>query len=243
MQYNRYKRVTGNREGLTLIIALSILAIIAMIGIFSSKKAVMEQRIANNQKLNTTAFYIAEAGLEHAQAVLANDFAADLPNQSAAAQPSWTFKLTETGNTANSFYCQGCDTGPATIYDGPWTTGGAQVLQNSNITVGGYTYTYTVTAWNNNDGGGAGATCVPGGSATVDCDGAIVIRSVARGFRPPDLVNAITESMQEKVLVLNPSNLFGAVGSGMNQEFGTGKTSADADEDVATSDLGTSTTL
>ena len=229
MPYRRHRNIAGNREGLTLVISLSILAIIAMIGIFTTKKVVMEQRIAYNLKTSTATFFMAESGLSHGQEVLAERFAANAATQAPASQPSWSFLL----DTATSYYCEGCEDGDS-LFDGAWTAGGIRILQRSGVEVGGLSYTYTVTAWNNNDGSVPIDGCGPSSSATFDCDGLIIIRSVAQAFSGTSSTGVMAESVQEKVISLDAATISGAPPSGMSQEFASaGKMSSGSGSDVS----------
>ncbi|VAX25892.1 hypothetical protein MNBD_NITROSPINAE02-431 [hydrothermal vent metagenome] len=232
MLYHKYRGVLGNHKGATLVIGLVILAIISLLAVYSSRKSVMEIKISNNMKMSSGAFHTSEAGLNHAQRILMNLFQEDEANQQLIAsdpnnQPVWTFllggSLAAYPVPATYFFCQGCEAGDSGI-DGPWVSGGIKVLER-NIDIEGISYTYTVTIWNNNDGA-TGAAC--GGSSSLDCDGIIMLRSVAQAF-----VSGSTDPVSESVLELvlgGEIKSLGAILPGLSQEFANeGKTSSGGD--------------
>ena len=195
MSYYIHKLPSKNRDGVTLITSLMVIAIIALLSMAAAYSAVVEKRIANNMLKNTSVFYAAESGLVHAEAVLLQEF---------VATGSWVSTLDGSkfaaGAPATLFHCQGCEAALVTDVTGAWLAGGVEVL-NITYPFDGLNYNYVVTAWNNNDGPQLStpppAGCTATTSATVDCDSRIVIRSVATAMKSGA---SIGESIQERVI-------------------------------------------
>jgi hypothetical protein len=190
----------------------------------------MEQRIASNSKDNTAAFFTAEGGIRHAMVLLKTQLLGSVM----ATPPVWTFYLAP----ATSYYCQGCDTGVATLYSGAWLAGGVTIVART-YTQGNYDYKYTVTAWNNNESW-KGVVA----SATTDNDSVIIIRSVATVYYTGTLTPAGPESIQEATINANQGNGVGML-SGLSQEFANeGKTSSAVDvNEIAVGSLAGGTTM
>lgn len=122
--------VVGNERGVAMIVAMLVLIILTVIGIASSKTAVYDTITAVADKRKRTAFYAAEAGLEHAKAVIA----------------SYTMPMLSATDTFSKWK-------PSLLHGA--TTAIPNVVFLKDITVGSdKKYKYTVYVRNNNDGGG-----------------------------------------------------------------------------------------
>ena len=164
---NKYFIIRGRHpvredRGAVLILALLTLAMITVLGVYSSTRSSLELQIANNMENQVMAFFTAEAGISHGRRLMQNEFVK--ANQArmvtgAATLPSWDFLLNGTynGQQAGTYWCgdyplttpNGCQYG-ASPYDGLWTLHGVQVLKRSQV-VGVKTVEYTVIAWDNVD--------------------------------------------------------------------------------------------
>ena len=196
-----YIRSLKNREGATLITAIMVIALIAMLAMTAAYSALVEKRIADNMVKNTSVFYAAESGLAHAETVL-------LQKYTAASAPNWSFALDGslpadfTYPATPAFHCEGCEAAGVTEFVGAWLAGGVDVLPtkaDNTYNLDGLTYTYTVTAWNNNDGpacGGATADTL----ATADCDGRLILRSVAQVVKEGTIAPILGETVLEETI-------------------------------------------
>jgi Tfp pilus assembly protein PilX len=229
MRHLRLNSLTDGRRGAALVLALLILALVTAMGVFAATRSSMEQRIAANSKDNTAAFFTAEGGIRHGMALLKPLLMANMTTP-----PTWSFYM----GSALNYYCQGCDTGAATIYSGAWLTGGVTVV-NRTFTMGNYDYNYTVYVWNNDESGKTVSPC-PQQSAISDCDGVIYMRSVGKIYFKGTTNPAGPESIQEATINANAGQGIGML-SGLSQEFANeGKTSSAVDvKEITTSDLST----
>jgi len=130
--------------GSVLIIALIMLVLLTLLGISATSTSNLELQISNNEKNYKKAFYVANAGIEHARAMLTQSMVAK--NSALLAQgnaPRWTFALN--GSVVSgvaSGYTK--DTGVVWINDATFTP-------SSN-------YSYTVTVFNNQGAGDSAST-------------------------------------------------------------------------------------
>jgi type IV pilus assembly protein PilX len=160
----KIKYLLNNENGSVLVAAIMILALLTIVGMAAMNTSTTETSLATNTLLYERAFYTAEAGFEHAKAVLKVPFTEQ--NQAtiaAGGNGNWNFVLREGGPI------QGLE--PAQDSDGD-TKGdyvGAVTLLQSQL--GGISY--TVRIWNNDDGG----------DYRTDNDGRIMIRTNATGPR------------------------------------------------------------
>lgn len=205
----------SNRRGATLIMAMLVLAMLTIMGVYSATRSSLEQNIAKNLETDMSLFFAAEAGLHHAFTLLEGDFG---DANGSSLTPSWNFALNNDavygyGSTATNYHYEGVDTGDSMI-DGPWVGNGVQVIQRS-FPVGNITVTYTVNLWDNNDAD----------AANSDDDGLIYIRSTAVAVAP-DGVTVISTAIQEMTLSGTSQGL--GIIDGIGQEFGSsGKSSSD----------------
>jgi type IV pilus assembly protein PilX len=148
-----------DEQGTILVVALIMLTLLTLIGISASTTSQIEIQISGNDKQHKAIFYAAEAGIDHARALLGARLAANNSSNIATGVPlKWTFALLGLDETAGG----GDDATGTTFATGTqWIT---RAIGNCS---------YTVTVWNNpND-----AT----GDATTDDDSLLMIRSVATG--------------------------------------------------------------
>lgn len=161
------KRISSgvrNEEGSVLIIAIMILVLLTIIGISTSTTSEVDIQIAGNEKLYKNVLYTADAGIEHARAMLNARLMMNPLNASRIAlgqAPLWTFAL------------DGSQSGIAAAEDGVGGDnvgdyeGGAVWINDAGLG----RFNYTVTVWNNDDGGGV----------DNDTDSIIWVRSEATG--------------------------------------------------------------
>lgn len=184
------------REGAVLVMSLLLLAMITILGVYSSTRTAMEEKVAGAAISATRVFYVAEAALSHGRK-LVNDQVAAVNGAT-----NWDDALGGTlfPPAATSYYCDpngdGCpDT--ASLVSGAWTNQGTLVLDNVTTTVAGITYTYSVFLYNNDDTGGA----------VTDADGLVILRSIARAWSGSTL---LSESIQEETLAFIPGGTLAA---------------------------------
>jgi hypothetical protein len=142
----------NNDKGSVIVAALMILALLTIIGFAATNMSSTELSISTNSLLYERAFYVSEAGLQHAKESLRKKFKEYVES---GGSEQWDFALT--GAVDSSDPTDGIGDyggGVLEISDG--------VLNNVN---------YTVTIWNNDDGG----------SPTDDIDGLIWVRADAAG--------------------------------------------------------------
>lgn len=243
------------RRGAVLLLALLILAMVTVMGIYSATKSSIEQRIANNMRTNMGAFFIAETGLKHAKTILAKDFQDGNAAKLAAAleEPDWDFLLDGSMYAlpmSLTYFCGpvpttaangGCGDGESML-DGPWTAAGVQIAQRT-VTVGNLDITYTVTAWDNfgedtNPNNGDGTEDK---DPTTDDDQLIYIRSVAVAMSGAAEVGRAIQQMTLAGQVSNPMSFDDLPGQ---EGFGASKASAGRDiDEIDVADLGASQAL
>jgi Tfp pilus assembly protein PilX len=148
-----------NEQGSILVIALLILTLLTLIGISASNTTQIEMQISRNDRQHKAIFYAAEAGIDHARALLGARLAANNRSNIATGSPlKWTFALLGPDEAAG-----GNDDATGTTFANgtQWIT---RAIGNCS---------YTVTVWNN-----------PGdaaGDAVTDGDSLLMVRSVATG--------------------------------------------------------------
>lgn len=187
------------QHGSTMLIALIFMVLLTLIGLVAANTSTLETMIASADANKRGAFHAAEAGVDHAVAVLKPLFIAlnqpQLDNR--GTPPSWSFALdgsagvsAATTPSANSGWRGKFDAGA------PWIT-------NYDL---GNGYSYSVHVWNNNDGGGT----------TSDKDGTIIIGALATG--PSNTRAAIEVSLYvpEKPSPANSYTAQAGGGSGKN---------------------------
>lgn len=161
----KQNKIIKNEKGIVLVIALIMLCMMTIIGTAVSNTASVETIISGVEKEQREAFYVAEAGVDHAKGLLRSLFISRNTLKIASGLiPDWDFALDGSESTID----------PATETDfaggAPWITGG---------TMGGQ-YTYRVSVWDNPDTGN-NSPYDPTEYAIDDGDGVIFIRSVATG--------------------------------------------------------------
>jgi hypothetical protein len=156
-------QITGNEQGSVLLLAILILFAVTMLGIFSTSTSTVELQVTANNAFRKKAFYAAEAGLEHARAILTPKMLPKNTARLAAGQkPVWTFALdgSETGIGAASLNDD----------DRPDFENGATWLED--VQLGDSTYTVRVyDDWEDDD------------DATADSNGRVYMRALGEGPR------------------------------------------------------------
>lgn len=155
--------IIGREEGSVLIIALIMLVMLTLLGVSATTTSNIEMRIADNERNYQRAFYVADAGIEHARSLLTSKLVENNTANLATGSPlEWDFALDGS---------EGIGAATGTDY------GSGAILLN-NISFGPLSgYTYTVTVWNNGDPPPNG----DGGGATDDADSVIMVQSDASG--------------------------------------------------------------
>ncbi len=217
------KRNSGN--GVVLIAALLVLAMVTVMGLYGTRMAGLEQHVASNTRANMSTFFYAESGLNHGMVMLANEFDDyNSDNIALGNNPTWSYALDGTAfpSAATEFFCQDCDAGESYL-TGAWTNGGVQIISRSN-TFGNLTIIYTVTLWDNDESYKDSTydeydiNCANNNTdPIVDCDGYIVLRSVTQAFAAGS-TDPVSESIQEMVLQGSVDSS-GAILPGVSQEF------------------------
>ena len=156
-----YLRETiDNEEGMVLVVALVILALMTIIGLAATNTSTLETMISGVEKQNQLNFNTAEAGIQHAKALLQSRFLeGNRVNMATGNEPDWNFALNGSDQGTASTFQEG-ETGGETYTDG------ALWVANQAVTP---TVSFRVYAWNNKDAG----------TETVDTDGLIWVRSDA----------------------------------------------------------------
>jgi Tfp pilus assembly protein PilX len=156
-----------NENGSVLIIALIMLVLLTVLGITATSTSNIELQIAGNERIYKRAFYVANAGIEHARSSLAANLAVYRATQISQGVTTldWSFALDGTAPNTGGNQATGI-TGPD---DGVvWFDEVAFDADALND------YQYTVTVWNDDDS-------ASGGTAIIDTNGRIFARAVAEG--------------------------------------------------------------
>jgi hypothetical protein len=164
---SKIKYLPANENGSVIVAALMILALLTIIGFSAINNSTTEQHLATNTLLYERAFYVTEAGFEHAKAVLKVPYTEQNQGNIALGNPgSWTFALNGSGVIPGMAAAADSDG------DGVGDFAGGVVLVQSDLDG----ILYTVTAWNNDDS-------ASGGTPSSDSDGRMMIRAVSTGPR------------------------------------------------------------
>lgn len=161
----KQNEILKNEKGIVLVIALIMLCMMTIIGTAVSNTASVETIISGVEKEQREAFYVAEAGVDHAKGLLRSLFISRNTLKIASGlTPDWDFAL------------DGSETSISAATDTDFDNGAIWI---NNGTMGGK-YTYSVRVWDNPDTGNNNPF-VSGDYAIDDGDGVIYIRSVATG--------------------------------------------------------------
>lgn len=207
-------RLLQGQHGSTMLIALIFMVLLTLIGLVAANTSTLETMIASADANKRGAFYAAEAGVDHAVAVLKPLFIANNQSQLAtkvasggtAGNLSWTFALNGTAGvsaattpSANSGWRGKYNAGA------PWIT-------NYDL---GNGYSYSVHVWNNNDGFGA----------TTDNDATVIIGALATG--PSNTRAAIELSLYGNLTNISPAITYTAqAGGGSGKNYNASDTGA-----------------
>jgi len=164
-------RPENNEGGFTIIVALILLLLLTIIGTTAINTSTTETMISSAEEVKRTTFYVAEAGVEHATAMLSSRFVTwnQLSAIPGGPSPTWTRALDGT---------QGVNAAATVASTGKWIdrfNSGARWIVNANM---GNGYTYNVRVWNNADTPQTGS--IP---EQLDTDGLIVVGAIATGPR------------------------------------------------------------
>jgi hypothetical protein len=161
---NQPIRMLNNEDGIVMIAAVMMLALLTIIGLSASRTSNIEMQIANNTMEHTRTFYAAEAGLAHAMKMLEDPFVAHNADRvRAALTATWDFALNGTYHTAAN---------DLDHYDGATLVSGYDRNHNGAVWIRDQqidSINYTVSVWNN----------VDAGNVINDEDGMIFIQSDA----------------------------------------------------------------
>lgn len=150
--------IRGSEEGSVLIIALIMLVMLTLLGISATTTSNIEVQIADNERNYQRAFYVADAGIEHARSMLTSKLVdRNAANLATGSPLEWDFALDGS---------EGIGAATGTNY-----ASGAKFLKNVSFSPLN-DYKYTVTVWNNSD---------DVGGDTNDTDSLIMIQSDASG--------------------------------------------------------------
>ncbi len=207
---NNNKNIIQNENGIVLIIALIMLCMMTIIGTAVSNTSKTETMISGAEKEQREAFYVAEAGVDHAKGLLESLFISrNAVKMAAGKSPDWDFALdgSEPGILAAGLNADG---NPDFENGAIWITKG---------TMGG-NYTYSVTVWDDKDTANDG-----GPDATDDGDGIIYIRSVANGPHGDSV--AVEVSVMGTASGVGSINDYGAqAGAGSGKNYSSTDTEA-----------------
>jgi len=145
-------RIIENESGSVLVIALIMLVLLTVLGITATSTSNIELQIAGNEREFKRAFFVANAGVEHARATLASALTTSRAIQISQGSSSldWGFAL------------DGTVTGQAATATQPVVTWLDNVSFSEPALSG---YSYTITIWNNE------------ASPTVDTDGVVCVKA------------------------------------------------------------------
>jgi hypothetical protein len=211
MKAQKYsKTVFADERGIAMIVAMLVLLVLTIIGVASTKTAIYDTVTAHADKKKRTAFYTAEAGLEHgksvASAYVLMPLASD-PNPT----PKWNNKV---------------------LFAGTYVKGSGYILRDTskelkNIPIGtDKRYTYTVFVRNNSDG----STKDPSDNIlssdfdrSKDLDGDVIMRSESSST-----IDGGGRAIIEAVIGNQPPLDSGSIRDKTGQfGHGTGKTNSD----------------
>jgi len=182
----------ANESGSVLVVALIMLVLLTVLGITATSTSNIELQIANNERNYKRAFFIANAGIEHARADLAANLAIYRAQQvSQGTDLDWSFAL---NNEAGK--------GTATDIN---VAGGVEWLDENF----GDGYTYTVTVFNDDDSGS-------GGSAVLDKNRLIYARAVASG---PNGVQVVVQVLLLADVTGQATESYSQYGGDMTKNF------------------------
>ncbi|MBW1972187.1 MAG: hypothetical protein DRP55_01605 [Spirochaetes bacterium] len=146
---NKIKNLISNQKGAALVIAMMVMLVATLIGIYSINMSSIDTKIAGNERMLSTTFFASDGGIEHFKSLIGPMLVnANQGNLATSATIDWDFLL------------DGSSGKPAA------TTSNPEVLWIDRDMGGGRRYQVYVR--NNNDGGGV----------TDDTDGFIWVRSV-----------------------------------------------------------------
>jgi hypothetical protein len=195
MEQKQMKKMQAikNERGSVLVIALIMLVLLTVLGITATSTSNIELQIAGNERNYKRAFFIANAGIEHARADLAAKLAIFRATQvSQGSALDWSFAL---DNEAN----MGTATGIT------FDTGVEWLDENF-----GDGYTYTVTVFNDND------DPLNPNKAIEDKNGRIYARAVASG---PNGVQAIVQVLLLASVTGQSTESYSQYGGDMTKNF------------------------
>jgi Tfp pilus assembly protein PilX len=186
----------ANESGSVLVVALIMLVLLTVLGITATSTSNIELQIANNERNFKRAFFIANAGIEHARADLAANLAIFRATQiSQASALDWSFAL---NNDAGK--------GTATEINDPDDPNNPVWFNNVSFGDG---YSYTVTVFNDDDS-------ATGGTATSDTNGRIYAQAVAAG---PNGVQAVVKVLLLAAVTGQATESYSQYGGDMSKNF------------------------
>ncbi len=206
MNAQKYSRTAiADERGIAMIVAMLVLLVLTVIGVASTKTAIYDTITAHADRKKRTAFYTAEAGLEHGKTAAMAYLASD-----ANPTPKWNSKA---------------------LFAGTYVSGSGVILNDlKNIQMGSdKRYTYTVFVKNNRDGSvkdASGNTLqLSELDRSVDVDGDIILRSESSST-----IEGGGRAIVEAVIGNQPPLESGAIWDKTGQfGHGTGKTNSGED--------------
>jgi len=125
-----------NERGAVLIAALLIFVMLALTGIYTVYQSTTEMRIASNNKVSAQAFYVAEAGIEHAKALLReetlNDVLQGADNNKNNVTDNGRIAELQNGTCGDGTYTVYITDLPATFSNGSLVADGGESWKDSN---------------------------------------------------------------------------------------------------------------
>jgi hypothetical protein len=194
MEQKQMKKMQSikNERGSVLVIALIMLVLLTVLGITATSTSNIELQIAGNERNYKRAFFIANAGVEHARADLAAKLAIFRATQvSQGSALDWSFALDNEANMGTA--------------GGITPDMGVEWLDENF----GDGYTYIVTVFNDDDS-------ATGGTATSDTNGRIFARAVASG---PNGVQAIVQVLLLASVTGQSTESYSQYGGDMTKNF------------------------
>jgi Tfp pilus assembly protein PilX len=193
----------ANENGSVLVIALIMLVLLTVLGITATSTSNIELQIAGNERNYKRAFFIANAGIEHARSSLAAALNKYQANQVSQGTPlNWSFALDgiETGTAATA-------TEPVVVW-----------LKDVNFGDG---YIYTVTVFND---------LAAGETEVLDTNGRIFAQAVASG---PNGVQAIVQVLLLASVTGQSTESYSQYGGDMTKNFTGNDLNAPSSYDTA----------